>query len=173
MSTSLDGTTWSPVSRIPIDPVGSNVDHFIPGLGVDSGSAGDHALLALTYYSYPLSTCTPATCQLEAAIVTSLDGGQNWSAPEVLAGPMQLSWLADTTQGRMVGDYVSTSFLAGQQRVLDSFAVGFAPSGGAAFDEPMFSAIENVRGGSKAVNPDPVLFAPDSSDEEAATPTAS
>ena len=40
LSTSADGTTWSPVSRIPLDPVGSNVDHFIPGLAVDRTSAG-------------------------------------------------------------------------------------------------------------------------------------
>jgi hypothetical protein len=30
MSTSTDGTTWSPVTRIPIDAVGSNIDCFLP-----------------------------------------------------------------------------------------------------------------------------------------------
>jgi hypothetical protein len=34
MSTSADGVTWSALRRIPIDPVGSGVDHFIPGLAV-------------------------------------------------------------------------------------------------------------------------------------------
>jgi hypothetical protein len=166
MSTSDDGTTWSPVSRIPIDAVGSNVDHFIPGLGVDSGSAGNHTLLALTYYFYPAANCTSATCQLEVGFTSSLDGGQTWADPEVLAGPMSPSWLAPTTQGVMVGDYISTSFLAGQQRVLDAFAVGFAPSSGGTLNEPMFSGLEKVRGGSRATNPDPVLFAPDSSTTE-------
>lgn len=173
MSTSSDGTTWSPVTRIPIDPVGSNVDHFIPGLAVDSGSASDHTLLALTYYFYPAANCTAATCQLEVGFTSSLDGGQNWTDPEVLAGPMSLSWLAPTTQGVMVGDYISTSFLAGQQRVLNAFAVGFAPSAGSTFNEPTFSALQKVRGGRNGTNPDPVLFAPDSAtaaaDDQVAT----
>jgi len=70
----------------------------------------------------------------------------------------------------MVGDYISTSFLAGQQRVLDAFAVGFAPSAGSSLDEPIFSGIEKVRGGSRSTNPDPVLFVPDSvADDEVAT----
>ena len=31
MSTSLNGTSWSPVTRVPIDSTTSTVDHFIPG----------------------------------------------------------------------------------------------------------------------------------------------
>jgi hypothetical protein len=89
---------------------------------------------------------------------SSLDNGRTWSDPEVLAGPMQLAWLVPTTQGVMVGDYISTSFLAGQQRVLPAFAVGFPPSGAADFDEPMFSAIEKVRGGVNPMVDDPMLF---------------
>src|SRR5205085_1820288 len=46
MSTSTDGRTWSPVVRIPVDPVGSGVDHFIPGLGVNRNTAGQTAHLA-------------------------------------------------------------------------------------------------------------------------------
>ncbi len=57
MSTSADGTTWSAVTRIPLDPVGSNIDHFIPGLAVDRTSAGSHTLLALTYYTEQPSGC--------------------------------------------------------------------------------------------------------------------
>jgi hypothetical protein len=71
---------------------------------------------------------------------------------------MRLDWLVPTTQGVMVGDYISTSFLAGQQRVLPAFAVGFEPSGTAEFDEPMFSAIEKLRGGVNPMVDDPVLF---------------
>jgi hypothetical protein len=158
MSTSADGTTWSAVSRIPLDPVGSNVDHFIPGLAVDRNSAGAGTALALTYYLDRDAGCVGATCQLEVGFASSVDNGHTWSQPQVLAGPMQLSWLVPTTQGVMVGDYISTSFLAGQQRVLPAFAVGFPPSGGAAFDEPMFSAIEKVRGGVNPMVRDPVRF---------------
>jgi BNR repeat protein len=170
LSTSTDGVAWSPVSRIPIDPVGAGVDHFIPGLAVDRSSAGPNTLLALTYYFDRDAACTGPTCQLEVGFTSSLDNGQTWSAPEVLAGPMQLSWLVPTTQGVMVGDYISTSFLAGQQRVLPAFAVGFQPSGTAQFDEPMFSAIEKVRDGVNPMVDDPVLFNATSQSEAEETP---
>jgi hypothetical protein len=158
LSTSTDGTTWSPVSRIPIDAVGGNVDHFIPGLAVDRSSAGGNTLLALTYYFDRDPACAGPGCELFVGFTSSLDNGRTWSDPEVLAGPMRLDWLVPTTQGVMVGDYISTSFLAGQQRVLPAFAVGFEPSGTAEFDEPMFSAIEKVRGGVNPMVDDPVLF---------------
>ena len=178
LSTSSDGTTWSAVTRIPLDPVDSGVDHFIPGLAVDHDSSGAGTLLALTYYYYPDAACTADTCQLDVGFSTSLDAGQTWSQPQTLAGPMQLSWLANTTQGVMVGDYISTSFLAGQQRVLDAFAVGFAPSDLAAFDEPTFSALEKVRPGTTRMGADPVLFAsglgtlPDDGGTDLTPPTA-
>jgi hypothetical protein len=109
-SRSADGVTWSAVKRVPIDPVGSGVDHFIPGLGVDPATSGSGAHLALTYYYYPDAACTPATCKLDVGFISSPDGGDHWSARTKLAGPMSLSDLAATTQGPMVGDYISTSF---------------------------------------------------------------
>ncbi len=158
LSTSSDGLNWSAPSRIPIDPVGGNVDHFIPGLAVDRSSAGGNTLLALTYYFDRDPACAGPGCELFVGSTSSLDNGRTWSDPEVLAGPMRLDWLVPTTQGVMVGDYISTSFLAGQQRVLPAFAVGFEPSGTAEFDEPMFSAIEKLRGGVNPMVDDPVLF---------------
>jgi len=137
LSSSDDGVNWSPVSRIPIDPVGSGVDHFIPGLGVDPATAGAGAHLALTYYYYPDAACTPATCQLDVGFVSSPDAGASWSAPTQLAGPMSLADIAATSQGRMVGDYISTSFNdAG--RAATVFAVGF-PHTGTVFDEGMWA----------------------------------
>jgi BNR repeat-like domain len=152
LSTSTDGTTWSDVTRIPIDPVGSNVDHFIPGLAVDRNSAGAQTLLALTYYLEQPAGCVGLTCEIQVGFVSSLDNGQNWSDPKMLSEPMQLGWLAPTTQGRMVGDYISTSFLAGQQRVLNAFAIGFEPPSAGTFDEPTFAALEKVRGGNNAAD---------------------
>jgi len=111
-SSSSDGVTWSDLSRVPADPVGSGVDHFIPGLGVDKATSGSSAHLGLTYYFYPNAACTVATCQLDAAFISSVDGGATWSSPVPLAGPMTLTWLALTSQGFMVGDYISTSFLS-------------------------------------------------------------
>jgi BNR/Asp-box repeat len=137
LSSSADGVQWSAVSRIPIDPVGSGVDHFIPGLGVDPATSGSGAHLALTYYFYPNAACTAATCQLDVGFVSSPSGGASWSAPTMLAGPMSLADIADTTQGRMVGDYISTSFnSAGTAATV--FAIG-NPHTGSVFDEGMWA----------------------------------
>jgi BNR repeat-like domain len=156
MSTSTDGTTWSPVIRIPLDPIGSNIDHFIPGLAVDRMSAGSQTLLGLTYYSEQPSGCVGLTCTIQANFSSSLDNGQTWSRPQKLSEPMQLAWIAPTTQGAMVGDYISTSFLAGQQSVIGAIAVGFPPPASTVFNEPMFAALQKVRPGVNPVSLDPV-----------------
>lgn len=109
-SRSSDGMHWSAVARIPIDPTTSGVDHFIPGLAVDRNTSGSSASLGLTFYFYPNAACTTATCQLDVGFISSSTGGATWSAPTMLAGPMTLGSLPLTTQGFMVGDYISTSF---------------------------------------------------------------
>jgi hypothetical protein len=110
MSTSTDGVSWTPVVRIPIGTTGDGQDNFIPGIAVDKSTSGATAHIGLTYYYYPVANCTLADCQLNVGFISSTDGGANWSAPTAIAGPMTLSWLPDTSQGRMVGDYISTSF---------------------------------------------------------------
>jgi hypothetical protein len=162
LSTSADGTTWSPVTRIPIDPVGSGIDHFLPGLAVDRDSAGAQTVLALTYYYDTNASCVGGTCQLQVGFTSSINNGQSWSTPQVLGGPMQEDWLAPTSQGFMAGDYISTSFLAGQQRVTGVFPIGMPPSSSGLLDEPMFAGLETVRGGSVPMRTDPVLAAPNS-----------
>ncbi|HYL42063.1 MAG TPA: sialidase family protein [Ktedonobacteraceae bacterium] len=127
LSTSTDGANWSAVTRIPLDPVGSGVDHFIPGLAVDNSTAGSSAHLAVVFYFYPNANCTAATCQLDVGTSTSADGGATWTSNTQVAGPMTLSWLPNTTQGRMVADYLSTSF-AGP--AFPAFAVASAPTSG-------------------------------------------
>jgi hypothetical protein len=147
MTSSADGVTWSPVTRIPIDPVGAGVDHFIPGLAVNRITAGGLTQLALTYYFEQPAGCVGSTCEIQAAFVSSPDNGSTWSAPQTLGDPMQLGWLAPVgARGVMVGDYISTSFLAGQQRAIGVFAGASAPSGGM-LNEPMFAALEKVRTG--------------------------
>ncbi|MDX6346882.1 MAG: hypothetical protein QOF84_1672 [Streptomyces sp.] len=136
MSTTTNGTTWSSVVRIPIDATTSTVDHFIPGLAVDPATSGSTAHLALAYYYHPVANCTAATCQLDVGYVSSTDGGTTWTAPTQLAGPMSHSWLASTTQGTMVGDYISTSFSGGTAHPV--FAVASAPSG-SVFNEAMYT----------------------------------
>ncbi|HEX2911524.1 MAG TPA: sialidase family protein [Chloroflexia bacterium] len=137
MSTSTNGTSWSAVTRIPIDSTTSGADHFIPGLGVDKTTSGAGAHLALTYYYYPVAGCSAATCQLDVGFISSTDGGTTWSTASQLAGPMTLSWLPSTTQGVMVGDYISTSY-GSDGLAHPVFAVANAPSG-STFDEGMYS----------------------------------
>ena len=129
MSTSSNGTSWSAVTRIPADAVGSGVDHFIPGLAVDKSTSGSTAHLVLAYYYYPVSSCSSSTCKLDIGYSSSTNGGSNWSATTNITGPMTLSWLANTTQGRMVGDYMSTSF-NGSGVAFPVFAVATVPTGG-------------------------------------------
>jgi hypothetical protein len=131
MSKSTSETTWGPVTRITSD----GGDHFIPGIGVDTATSGSTAKIALAYYRYPTANCAASTCQLTAGYTSSTNGGSTWSAPTQLAGPMNLSWIANTSQGRMVGDYISTSITGG--RAWPTIAVANAPSGGT-FDEAMY-----------------------------------
>jgi hypothetical protein len=127
MSTTTDGFTWTPVVRIPIDPVNSSVDHFIPGIGVDPSTSGGTARLALGYYYYPVSGCSVSTCELTAGFVSSLDGGSTWTPPTQVTGSMNLSWIAETSQGRMVADYISTSFAGGY--AFPVFVIAKPPTG--------------------------------------------
>jgi hypothetical protein len=136
-STSGDGVTWSAVTRVPIDATTSGADHFIPGLAVDRTTSGATAHLALTYYFYPVSSCSQSTCKLDVGEISSTNGGASWGAAVQVTGPMTVTWLASTTQGFMVGDYISTSFNA--NGVANGvFAVATAPSGGV-FHEAMFT----------------------------------
>jgi hypothetical protein len=126
MSTSTNGTSWTAVARIPADAVGSGVDHFIPGIAVDRSTSGH---LVVAFYYYPVSSCSSSTCQLDVGYVSSTNGGSSWSANTNITGPMTLSWLPNTTQGRMVGDYISADF-AGGSIAFPAFAVASAPTGG-------------------------------------------
>jgi hypothetical protein len=158
-STSSDGVTWTAPTRVPADPVGNEVDHFLPGLAVDTTTLGNQAHLALAYYFYPSANCTTTTCQLDVGFISSVNGGATWSASQQLAGPISLMWLSNTTEGRMVGDYISTSFSGGVAYPL--LVSANAPSGDI-FDEALFTVARgfSVTGGTNRSNHDVVLVAP-------------
>jgi hypothetical protein len=137
LSTSTNGTTWTTPTRVPIDAVTSTADHFTPGLGVDASTSGGTTRIGLTYYYYPVANCTSATCQLDAGYISSTNGGATWSAPTQLAGPMLTTWLPNTTQGRMFGDYIATTVLAGGNAIT-VIPVAAAPSG-STFSMAMFT----------------------------------
>ncbi len=136
MSTSSDGLTWTGPVRIPIDDATPALDdHFIPGIAVDPSTSGATARLGLTYYFYDNTACG-SSCELNAGYVQSNDGGATWSTNHVnLAGPFAVSLISDTSQGRMVGDYISTSWVGG--RAFGAISVGQTPSS-AAFDQAIY-----------------------------------
>ncbi len=148
ISTTTDGISWTSPARIPIDPVTSTVDHFIPGLGVDPATSGSTAHLTLIYYWYPQTNCTFSDCALNVGFVSSQDGGNTWSAAQTLAGPMSLAWLPNTGLGRMVGDYLSASYVNGKP--FSVFAVAKANSG-TVFDEAMYTTKPSLLPPTKSV----------------------
>ena len=127
--------TWSTPTRVPLAPVSSTVDVFIPGLAADPARPGH---LGLVFAFFTPGSCARGTCTLEMGFTSSPDGGKTWTAAQRLdAQPMQMSWIAKTSQGRMVGDYFSTSFAGG--RVVPVFALAAAPSNGR-LHEAIFAA---------------------------------
>jgi hypothetical protein len=110
ITSSADGETWSQVTRIPLDDVASNADHFLPGLGADRNSFAPNVGLAIVFYYYPQANCSASTCQLTVGFITSSDGGQSWTDPVDVGGPMLVNWIASTSSGRMVGDYFSAFY---------------------------------------------------------------
>jgi hypothetical protein len=131
-SSSSNGTQWSSVSRVPIDPVSSTIDHFIPGLGVDPTTSGANAHLAVTFYYYPQANCSQSTCKLSVGYISSSNAGKTWTKPKILATGMNDNWLPTTTLGQMVGDYISTSYVNG--KAFGVFAGALAPRNGKFFE---------------------------------------
>ena len=134
-SSSSDAVTWSPPRRIP-GAGGTRGDHFIPGLAVDPARPRrpSRPRLAVAYYYFSEAACQPAACRLHVGFTASSDG-TSWRPPRRLsAQPMRLSWIP-RARGRMVGDYISTSFAG--SRAVPVFAV--ALPGGARFRQAMFA----------------------------------
>ena len=135
-STSSDGVHWSAVSRIPMDPIGSGVDHFIDGMGIDPSTSGSSAHIGVTYYYYPVSNCG-GSCTLYAGWTKSSDGGATWTQGVQLSQGMQLSWLPQSQNGLMVADYVATVFSG--HRAFPIYVIAKAKSSGV-FQEAAYTA---------------------------------
>jgi hypothetical protein len=158
LTTSTNGTTWTKVARIPIDPISSTVDHFIPGIGIDRTTSGKTAHLTVTYYYYPVASCNNS-CKLYVGYTTSENGGATWTKGKELAGPMELSWLPETQNGLMVADYLAVAYANGNP--FGVFVVAKALSGGL-FNEamyttksPLLASADELRFSSRGENPVP------------------
>jgi hypothetical protein len=131
LTTSKDGVIWSPLQRIPIDPVHSSVDHLIAGIGVlsdrDDREGRGRAKLAVTYYYLPNGlTCLQTTCQVSAGFISSDDGGRSWRDAKKIAGPMMETWLVPTSAGEMVANYNSAVFV--DEKPYGAFAIARSPN---------------------------------------------
>ena len=136
MSKSSDGTHWSSPARIPIDPLTSKIDHFLPGIGADPATSGTTAHLTVVFYFFPNTNCNTNTCRLYVGFTSSDDGGNTWTKGKPLAGPMQLTWLPLSDAGYMVADYIGVSYTNGSPYGV--FAVAKAPTG-SVLNEAMYT----------------------------------
>jgi hypothetical protein len=133
---SPDGIKWTDPEMLPVSAERARDDAILPGLAVAPGTKGMKAQLAVAFYS--MRCAGLLACTLDAFLDRSPDGGRTWRMPQRLnPKTMKLDWLADTNLGRMVGDYISTSFAAG--RPVPVLALAGAPSGGR-FNEAIFAS---------------------------------
>jgi hypothetical protein len=112
LTRSRDGINWSEPRRIPVGGRGNTVTHFLPGLTVRG--SGKRAHVAVAYYSSTQPTGCNYTCDsaVEAWLSVSRNGGRTWLAPRRLTSEtVRSNWLAETGLGRMLGDYISTSWV--------------------------------------------------------------
>ena len=136
ISKSRDGINWTVPARVPTGGRGTFVNHFLPGLA--ALGTGSHVRLAVAYYSAPTPTGCNYNCQssIKAWLSRSDNGGRTWRAPQQLSTENVLSgWLADTGLGRMLGDYISTSWADGKP--FPVFPLASAPIRGG-FREELF-----------------------------------
>jgi hypothetical protein len=114
-TSSTDGRSWSRVTRVPT----GGGDAELPGLDADPQRPGR---LALAYYVWRGSS-------LDVRFVSSRDAGTGWSRPQLLnSRRVRIADLASTSQGSMVGDYISTSFAGG--RAVPVFVLASPPRNG-------------------------------------------
>jgi len=137
LSSSADGARWTAPVRVP--SISPDEFNFLPALAVDPASSGRTARLAVLYHSLvPSMTCNPECIQIDVKLTSSRNGGETWTAPVRLNSvSMQPNWMADTSLGRMLGDYVSVSWARG--RPIAVYSLAFPPTG-SVFRQSIFAA---------------------------------
>jgi hypothetical protein len=138
---SKDGVNWTAITRIPIDPLTSNIDHFITGIAVGAGDDGPSGL-AVNYYYLTDATCDPtvagAKCRLYAGFISSPDGGRTWSAPVQAAGPMNILDLAQTEFGYFVANDITSIYVEGRPQAV--FSIALPPNNKGQLNQSVYSA---------------------------------
>jgi hypothetical protein len=133
---------WTAPRRVPLGPLRARTDFVLPDLAVDPASRGARARLALTYYAVSSADCTEANCLLDVYLITSRTAGARWArARRLNPRRMRLTWLAQTSSGRMVGDYTGTVFSG--RRVV-SVHVQARPPQGDRFNEATYAFSLNL-----------------------------
>ena len=129
LSRSADGSSWSAPARIPTGASRASTHDVVPGLAADPDRGGR---LALAWYRLQPGG------GIDAFFVRSANSGATWTAPRRLnTETMTRSWIAQTTLGPMLGDYISTSFAAGTPVAV--LALASRPAAGR-LDEAIYAA---------------------------------
>lgn len=129
LSRSADGVQWSAPARIPTGAVRDGAHDVVPGLAADPERAGR---LALIWYRLQPGG------GIDAFFVRSANGGGTWTRVRRLnTETMTRQWIAQTTLGPMLGDYISTSFAGGTPVAV--LALASRPAG-ARLDEAIYAA---------------------------------
>jgi hypothetical protein len=137
LATSQDGIAWS-TARVPIVPTSSRAHFVHPTVAVDPASTPGRVRLGVTYYVLPTIRCEVSTCRIDVGFVSSATGGRSWGAPRRLnARSMRLTWLPPTRLGRMLGDYISASWVRGAAVAV--FAHASPPAADGSYREAIFA----------------------------------
>jgi hypothetical protein len=148
ITTTKDGVNWSPIDRVPIDPLDSGTDHFVAGIGapgfLDVFLGASPGALAIDFYYVPdAATCDPtstAGCQLYAGFISSQDGGKTWSTPTKVFGPMNIAKdLAITAFGNFVANDITAIYVFGHPQAVYSLARRADPKTGT-LNQAIYSA---------------------------------
>lgn len=146
LARSEDGIGWPAPTRVAAGGRNSSLDHFLPGLAVDPASSGASARLGLVLHTLPeREGCANETCPgIDVRFIRSADGGRTWGRAQTLSVErMPIAWLANTGVGRMLGDYVSTSWVGG--RPVPVFSLAAAPVRGR-FRQAIFATVRDSAG---------------------------
>ena len=141
LARSPDGVRWTAPARIPTGLDDGSLFYFLPAIAVDPATSGASARIALLYHTMaPSQACDSGygCLQVDVKLTTTTNGATTWTRPQQLnAAPMLPSWMADTSMGRMLGDYVSVSWTGG--RPVPVFSLASTPVGDS-FRQAIFAA---------------------------------